>query len=70
MYPPPYLFNLYDETITRKACPNDPTAGIRIGGLKINNLRYTDDATLIAPTKRQEEQHGERQVKSGKAMMS
>ena len=47
----PYLFNLYSEAIMRKACLDEAKDGIRIGGLKVNNLRYADDTTLIATTK-------------------
>ena len=35
----------------RKACLDEAKDGIRTGGLKVNNLRYADDTTLIATTK-------------------
>ena len=44
----PCLFNLYAEYITWNARQNEAQAGIKIAGRKINNLRYTDDTTLIA----------------------
>ena len=47
----PYLFNLCSEAIMRKTCLDEAEDGIRIGGLKVNNLRYADDTALIATTK-------------------
>src|SRR5688572_2254749 len=44
----PMLFNLYGESIMREAGLDHLDAGIRIGGLCINNLRYADDTTLAA----------------------
>ena len=44
----PCLFNLYAEYIIRNAGLDEPQAGIKIAGRKINNLRYADDTTLIA----------------------
>ena len=41
----PCLFNLYAEHIMRNGWS---AAGIRISGRNINNLRYTDDITLMA----------------------
>ena len=35
----------------RKACLDEAKDGIGIGGLKVKNLRYADDTTLIATTK-------------------
>ena len=35
----------------KKACLYEAKDGIRIGGLKVNNLRNADDTTLIATTK-------------------
>ncbi|CAF2127266.1 unnamed protein product [Rotaria magnacalcarata] len=43
----PYLFNLYAEYIMRKVDIDETTAGIKIGGRNINNLRYADDTTLL-----------------------
>ena len=42
----PYLFNLYAEYIKKNTGLDE--AGIKIAGRNINNLRYTDDTTLMA----------------------
>ena len=44
----PCLFNLYAEYIMRNAGLVEAQAGIKIAGRNINNLRYTDDTTLMA----------------------
>ena len=44
----PCLFNLYAEYIMRNAGMDEAQAGIKIAGRNINNLRYTDDTTLMA----------------------
>ena len=44
----PCLFTLYAEHIMRNARLDELQAGIKIGGRNINNLRYLDDATLMA----------------------
>ena len=44
----PCLFNLYAEYIMRNAGLEEAQAGIKIAGRHINNLRYTDNTTLIA----------------------
>ena len=44
----PCLFNLY-EYIMRNA--DEAKAGIKIAGRNINNIRYTDDTTLMAESK-------------------
>jgi len=44
----PCLFNLYAEYIMQNARLDKSQAGIKIGGGNINNLRYVDDATLMA----------------------
>ena len=44
----PCLFNLYAEYIMRNAGLDEAQAGIKISGRNINNLRYTDDTTLMA----------------------
>ena len=44
----PYLFNLYAEHIVKEAGIDEDKRGIKIGGRKINNLRYTDSTTLLA----------------------
>ena len=47
----PCLFNLYAEYIMRNAGLDEPQAGIKIVGRKINNLRYADNTTLMAESK-------------------
>ena len=47
----PCLFNLYAEYIMRNAKLVKAQAGIKIAGRNINNLRYTDDTTLMAERK-------------------
>ena len=44
----PCLFNLYTEHIMRNARLEETQAGIKIARRNINNLRYADDATLMA----------------------
>ena len=41
------LFNLYAGYIMRNAGLNEAQAGIKIARRNINNLRYTDDITLM-----------------------
>ena len=43
----PYLFNLYAEYIMRNAGLDEAQTGIKIAERNINNLRYTDNTTLI-----------------------
>ena len=47
----PCLFNFYAEYIMRNAGLDEAQAGIKIAGRNINNLRYTDDTTLMAESK-------------------
>ena len=47
----PCLFNLYAEYIMRNAGLDEAQAGIKIARRNINNLRYTDDITLMAEGK-------------------
>ena len=47
----PCLFNLYAEYIMQNARLDETQAGIKISGRNINNLRYTDDTTLMAERK-------------------
>ena len=44
----PCLFNLHAEYIMLNAGLDEAQAGIKIAGRNINNLRYTDDTTLMA----------------------
>ena len=43
----PCLFNLYAEYIMRNAGMDEAQAEIKIGERNINNLRYTNDTTLM-----------------------
>ena len=45
---PPCLFNLYAEYIMSNTGLEEAQAGIKIAGRNINNLRYSDDTTLMA----------------------
>ena len=47
----PCLFNLYVEYIMWNAGLDEAQAGIKIAGRNINNLRYTDETTLMAESK-------------------
>ena len=47
----PCLFNLYAEHIMRNAGLDEAQAGIKIARRNINNIRYTDDTTLMAESK-------------------
>ena len=49
---PPCLFNLYAEYIMRNAGLDEAQAGIKIATRNINNLRYTDDITLMQTVKK------------------
>ena len=44
----PCLFNLHAGYIMRNARLNEAQAGIKIAGRNINNLRYSEDNTLMA----------------------
>ena len=44
----PCSFNLYAKYLMRNVGLDKAQVGIRIAGRNINNLRYTDDTTLIA----------------------
>ena len=48
VYCSPCLFDLYAEYIMQNAGLHEAQAGIKIVGRNINNLRYTDDITLMA----------------------
>ena len=47
----PFLLNLYTEYIMRNAGLDEAQAGIKIARRNINNLRYTDDTTLVTESK-------------------
>ena len=44
----PCFFNLHAGYIMRNTGLDEPQAGIKIAGRNITNLRYADDATLMA----------------------
>ena len=44
----PCLFHLYAEYIIQNARLDDAQAGIKTAGRNVNNLRFTDDTTLMA----------------------
>ena len=44
----PGLFNLYSDNIMQNAGLDKAQVGIKIAGRNINNLRYSDDTTLMA----------------------
>ena len=48
VYSHPCLFNLHAEHIMRNDRLDEVQAGIKIARRNINNLRYTDNTTLIA----------------------
>ena len=49
----PCLFNLYAEYIMLNARMDDSQAGIKIARRNINNLRYADDTSLMAESKKE-----------------
>ena len=49
----PCLFNLYAEYIMRNAGLDEAQAGIKVAGININNLRYADDTTFMAESKKE-----------------
>ena len=48
----PCLFNVYAEYIMRNAGLEEAQAGIKIARRSIDNLRYADDITLMAESKK------------------
>src|SRR6218665_2709640 len=44
----PFLFNLYAERIMRKAEMEEAKEGVKVAGRTLNNLRYSEDTTLMA----------------------
>ena len=57
----PCLFNSYAGYIMQNAGLNEAQAGIKIAGRSINNLRYADDTTLMAESKEEPLDEGERE---------
>ena len=54
-----YLFNVYAEYIMPNAELDEAQAGIKIPGRNISNLRYADDTTLMAESKKPLDERGE-----------
>ena len=50
----PCLFKLYVEYIMRNAGLEEAEAGIKIAGRNINNLRYTNDTSLMAESEEEQ----------------
>ena len=49
----PSLFNLHADCIMRNTGLDEAQAGIKTTGRNINNLRYADDTTLMAESKKE-----------------
>ena len=49
----PCLFNSYAEYIMRNTGLDEAQTGIKIAGRNINNIRYTDDTTLMSESKKE-----------------
>ena len=49
----PCLFNFYAEYIMRNTGLEEAQSEIKIAGRNINNLRYVDDPTLMAESKKE-----------------
>ena len=49
----PCLLNLYADYIMGNAGLDEEQAGINIAGRNINNLRYADDTTFMAESKKE-----------------
>ena len=47
------LFSLYSEYIMQNAILDEAKTGIKIAGRNINNLRYVDDSTPMAESKKE-----------------
>ena len=54
---PPWLVNFYAEYIMWNAGLNEAQAEIEIARRNINNLRYTDDTTLMAESEEELKNH-------------
>ena len=49
----PWLFNLYAEYIMQNAGLDEAQAGIKFAGRNVNTLRYADNTTLMAESKKE-----------------
>ena len=47
-----FLFNLYAEYIVRNPGLDESQAGVKIIGINVNNLKYVEDATLMAESEK------------------
>ena len=59
------LFNLYSEFMIQEAL--EGVEGIRFGGVNITNLRYADDAVLVADKRKKMQKMIDRLNKTCKA---
>ena len=53
----PCLFNLYAKYVMRNACLDEAQVGIKPSERNVNNLRYADDTTLMAESKKELKTH-------------
>ena len=53
MYIVTLFINLYAEDIMQNTRLNESQTGIKIAKININNLRYADDTTLMAESKKE-----------------
>ena len=65
----PCLFNLYAEYIMQNTGLDEAQDGIKIAGRNINNLRYTDDTTLMAENKEELKSLDESEIGEGKTWL-
>ena len=54
------LINLFAQYIMQNAGLDEAQAGIKISGRNINNLRYADNTTLMAESKEEGNEEGDR----------
>ena len=64
----PCLFNLYAEYIMWNARLDEAQGGMKIAGRNTNNLRYTDDTTLMAESEEELEPFDESEKKRVKKL--
>ena len=57
VYCHPAFFNLYADYIMRNTGLEEAQAEINIAGRSINNLRYTDDTSLMAESEEELKSH-------------
>ena len=66
----PCLFNLYAEYVMQKAGLDKSQAGIKIAGRNVNNLRYGDDITVMAESRRTKDPLNEGKEESEKGVLN